>query len=344
MPFRGAAKRGLITSVTSRVPSGSTTASTSKLSMTVCDAAGTGAATRRAASKGANPSTLRRARRSRIPGLIGPASPALLSGGAEADLGHFTLGGHGHFEEFARLEVEHPGEDVRGELRDFGVEVAHDGVVIAPRVLECVFDLGERALELREAFHGAKLRVSLGQGKQVLERAGEHAFGLALGSRALRGHGAVARVDDSLERALLVSGVALDRFHHVGDQVVAALELHINVGPGVIALHLETHQAVVHADGKQQHNRDDNQKNQHRTSLGRLKWLRSFRRSLYALALHPVKRDAARPHGGPGQYPLGTLGRRNPHTKLRLEKWPSVQRRQRRVLSGKARAISLRAG
>src|SRR5438445_9492593 len=97
MPLRGAAKRGLITSVTSRVPSGSTTASTSKLSMTVCDAAGTGAATRRAASKGANPSTLRRARRSRIPGLIGPASPALLSGGAEADLGHFTLGGHGHF-------------------------------------------------------------------------------------------------------------------------------------------------------------------------------------------------------------------------------------------------------
>src|SRR2546425_498663 len=266
MPFRGAAKRGLITSVTSRVPSGRTTASTSKLSMTVCDAAGTGAATR-TASRGANPSTLRRARRSRIPGLIGLASPALLSGGAEADLGHFTLGGHGHFKELARLEVEHPGEDVRGELRDFGVEVAHDGIVIAPRVLECVFELGERALEL-----------------------------------------------------------------------------HINVGPGVIALHLETHQAVVHADGKQQHNRDDNQKNQHRTSLGRLKWLRSFRRSLYALALHPVKRDAARPHGGPGQYPRGTPGRRNPHTKLRLEKWPSVQRRQRRFLSGKARAISLRAG
>src|SRR5467141_2827200 len=116
MPLRGAAKRGLITSVTSRVPSARTAASTSKLSMTVC-----GAATR-TASRGANPSTLRRARRSRIPRLIGPASPALLSGGAEANLGHFTLGGHGHFEEFARLEVEHPGEDVRGELREFGVE------------------------------------------------------------------------------------------------------------------------------------------------------------------------------------------------------------------------------
>src|SRR2546422_10378870 len=85
----------------------------------------------------------------------------------------FTLGGHGHFEEFARLEVENPGEDVRGELRDFGVEVAHDGVVIAPRVLECVFDLGERALELREAFHGAKRWGSLGQGKKGVERAGE---------------------------------------------------------------------------------------------------------------------------------------------------------------------------
>src|SRR5438445_12775993 len=118
MPLRGAAKRGLITSVTSRVPSGRTAASTSKLSMTVCAAAGTGAATR-TASRGANPSTLRRARRSRIPRLIEPASPALLSGGAEANRVHFALTVHGHFDVFARLVVGNPGEDVRGELLDF---------------------------------------------------------------------------------------------------------------------------------------------------------------------------------------------------------------------------------
>src|SRR2546427_11752068 len=139
MPLRGAAKRGLITSVTSRVPSGRTAASTSKLSMTVCDAAGTGAATR-TASRGANPSTLRRARRSRIPRLIGPASPALLSGGAQADLGHFTLGGHRHFEEFARRSALQRREDVRREPPDFWVDVSHDGAVIAPHVLECGFD------------------------------------------------------------------------------------------------------------------------------------------------------------------------------------------------------------
>src|SRR5256712_11900234 len=133
MPLRGAAKRGLITSVTSRVPSGRTAASTSKLSMTVCDAAGTGAATR-TASRGANPSTLRRARRSRIPRLIGPASPALLSGGAEANLGHFTLGGHGHFEEFARLEGGLPGEGVRGGLREFWLQVSLSAIAHGPRV------------------------------------------------------------------------------------------------------------------------------------------------------------------------------------------------------------------
>ncbi len=53
-------------------------------------------------------------------------------------------------------------------------------------------------------------------------------------------------------------GVALHRFHQVGDQVVAALELHVDIGPRVVTLYFEADQAVVHADDEnhgQDHNR-----------------------------------------------------------------------------------------
>src|ERR1700736_3893964 len=44
-------------------------------------------------------------------------------GGAEADLGGFAFGWCGDFEKLAGLEAEHVGENVGGELLDFGVEV-----------------------------------------------------------------------------------------------------------------------------------------------------------------------------------------------------------------------------
>src|SRR5258706_2386690 len=59
------------------------------------------------------------------------ATPASCRGRAEADFGGFALGGGGNFAEFARLESEHVGEDIRGELLDFCVQVADHGVVIA---------------------------------------------------------------------------------------------------------------------------------------------------------------------------------------------------------------------
>src|SRR6266403_4215101 len=61
----------------------------------------------------------------------------------EAHLGRFAFGCGGYFEELTRLETEHVGKNVGRELLDLGVEVAHDGVVVAPRVLHGVLDLGE---------------------------------------------------------------------------------------------------------------------------------------------------------------------------------------------------------
>ncbi len=56
---------------------------------------------------------------------------------------------------------------------------------------------------------------------------------LALRFGSLGGHRGVARLDHRLERAALVAGVALDRLDQVGNEVVALLELHVDVGAGL---------------------------------------------------------------------------------------------------------------
>src|SRR5216684_952893 len=186
---------------------------------------------------------------------------AVLLGGrrawcVEAHLGRFAFGWSGHFEELARLEAEHVGKDVGRELLNFGVEVAHHGVVVAPRVLHGVLDLGERILKRSEAFDGAELRVGLGKRKEALQRAGEHVFRLSLVTGAGRVHCAVARVDDRFECALFVARIAFHGFHEVGYQVVAALQLNVDIRPGIVDLHFQPHQAVVHPD------RENNEQNE----------------------------------------------------------------------------------
>ena len=182
------------------------------------------------------------------------------AGVAEADLGGFALGGRGDFKEFTLLEAEHAREDVGGELQNLGVEVAHHSVVIASGVLDGVFDLGEGILQRSETLDGAELRIGFGKGKEAFERAGEHVFGCGLVGGASGGHGAIAGVDNSFESAFFMAGVAFDGFDEIGNQVVAALELNINVGPGVVALDFQADQAVVHADAeKHQQDKDDQQ-------------------------------------------------------------------------------------
>ena len=56
---------------------------------------------------------------------------------------------------------------------------------------------------------------------------------LGRGGTGLRGvDRGVARLHHGVERAPLVSGVAAHRFDQVGDQVAAALELHVDLRPG----------------------------------------------------------------------------------------------------------------
>src|SRR5216683_2440030 len=68
-------------------------------------------------------------RRTRVIQCVAPAS---CRGRAKADFRRFALGRRGNLEEFTRLESQHVRENIRGELLDFGVQVADHGVVIAP--------------------------------------------------------------------------------------------------------------------------------------------------------------------------------------------------------------------
>src|SRR5579863_9419795 len=70
---------------------------------------------------------------------------------AEADLRHFAFGRRGDLEELARLEIEHARENIGRKLSDLGVEVSHDRVVIAARVLDVVFERVQCLLKLVEA-------------------------------------------------------------------------------------------------------------------------------------------------------------------------------------------------
>jgi hypothetical protein len=75
-----------------------------------------------------------------------------------------------------------------------------------------------------------------------------------------------ARLDDVLERAALVRGVALDRLDEVADEVVPAGELDVDLAPGLLHQVAQLDEAVVGRDGpaddgdEQHHDGDDDDK------------------------------------------------------------------------------------
>jgi hypothetical protein len=77
--------------------------------------------------------------------------------------------------------------------------------------------------------------------------------------RPLRRHGRVARLDDLVQRAAFVRGVTLYRLDQVGNEVVALLELHVDVGEGLVDPLPHGNQAVVDRDRPQDDN-DDHRK------------------------------------------------------------------------------------
>ena len=88
-------------------------------------------------------------------------------------------------------------------------------------------------------------------GGQIFHRGGVAGIG---GGGFRRGVGDVARRGDGFERLALVLDVAFGRLDEIRNQVVAALELHVNLRVGVFVAVAHRDQLVVDADN---HRADD---------------------------------------------------------------------------------------
>src|SRR5690242_9622373 len=291
MPCQAPSKSTRIVSVTSREESGRTSSSAWKSRMRRERAeAGKSAPSRKARKASVARQTrgkrIRTQLRRGVPRDRMPAESIELGLGggrrAEADARNFALGGSRDFEEFARFEIAHASDDIGRKLLDAGVEVAHGSVVIAARVLQRVFDLVQGGLELAKILGRAELRVGFREREELAQGAGQHAFGLALGRRTLRGHSLIAGGGDGFERAAFVGGVAFHGFDEIGDEVIAALELHVDIGPGVIALHAEANQSVVEKDNHEGEHGDDNQHRHHLAASSTLR-IKSQRKTTWCV-------------------------------------------------------------
>ena len=153
-----------------------------------------------------------------------------------------------NFEKFALDETEHTADEIGWENLEFGVEVADIAVVEAAGSLDLVFRVGEFVLEFQEVRVGFQIRIGFRQSKDGLERARERIFCNGFVMRACGGHGGGAGGGDFLERSRFMRGIALDRGDQVWDQVVAALQLNVDVRPSLVGLVFERNKAVIRGD------------------------------------------------------------------------------------------------
>jgi hypothetical protein len=184
--------------------------------------------------------------------------PAPLRASVERNLRRVALGGVFDLEEFGGEEAEHAGKNHVGENLAGGV-VGHDGVVVSlTGEADFVLGRGELLGELHHILVGFEIGVLLGDDHEAGEGAAEAGFGgkeafhrVAIGGIGGDGGGGgggdVAGFDHGLERGALVLHVALGGLNEIRDEVVAALELDVDLGEGVFEAVAKGDQAVVDA-------------------------------------------------------------------------------------------------
>ena len=140
------------------------------------------------------------------------------------------------------------GEEAVGELEDVGV-IGLDGVVV---ILagdgDAVFGAGEFVLQAEEIFVGFELGVVFDDGEEAAERAVELAVGGDFVGGSLGVEQGGAGFGDFAVDGFFVGGEAFDGGDEIGDEVGAALELDVNLGPVGFDLLVERDHLVFAAD------------------------------------------------------------------------------------------------
>ena len=171
---------------------------------------------------------------------------------------HFRRFDHGivslrGLEVVARLKIqaderEVSGEEGAGELADRPVEGLDVLVVALAGDLDAVFGTGEFVLETEEAFVRLQFGIVFRDGEQAAESGGQGGVGFGF---LLHGRGSgesAAGVGDVGEDFFLVGGVALHGGDQVRDQVVAALEVRVDVRPCLVHVFIQGDQRVALPD------------------------------------------------------------------------------------------------
>ena len=178
----------------------------------------------------------------------------------ERDLRQLAIARRG-LEELELVITHWPRDEVRGNRRDRGIEIAHDGVVVAPGILDSVFYGSELCLEIAESAGRLELRVGFDRHSKSAQRGRELALGLRAcgGSGALRGDCVRSGLGYRVESSALVGGVAFYGLDQIRDEISAAFELDVDVGPGVLGADSEGDESVVEDDVERYENDDDDE-------------------------------------------------------------------------------------
>src|SRR5437867_6728831 len=171
-----------------------------------------------------------------------------------------TLGRVGELEVLLRIEAEHPREDVGREGLEGGVVVADVPVVEAACERDLVLGRGQVLGKVLELLDGLQLRVVLGDGEDRAKGAGEHVLrlrALLWRRRRARRHGRGPGFGHFLKDGRLVRGVTLHGLDEVRDEVVAPLQLDVDVRPGLLHTLTQRDEAVVGRDEEEDDRPED---------------------------------------------------------------------------------------
>ena len=133
-------------------------------------------------------------------------------------------------------------------MRD--VEVAHGAVVVAPRHLQLILELGDLILQREEILVGLELRIGLGDGEQPAQRALQLVLGGGLAGDVGGVHRRGAFRRDLLEQAALVGGVGLHRLDEIGNEVAAPPQLDVDAAQALAHEIAPADQAVEHRQSR----------------------------------------------------------------------------------------------
>ena len=183
----------------------------------------------------------------------------------------------GGFLDLLALELEQGGVLAMAEhtRKEDGGESLLVGVVGGDRIIEglprerhLVLSAGQLLLQVGHILVCLQVGVGLGEGEEPAQGAAQHPLGAGqagdgAGVPGVRGatleasHGGVTGLDDCVEGFLLVLHVALDRLDQVGDEVVPALQLDLDLGEGVLEAVLEGNETVVYPDHEKEEDESD---------------------------------------------------------------------------------------